>query len=113
MTDDMMGLDLDLQIDQLGEEAKLIAKKKKELLEKRNKQFCDLIKNEVINELEKKYDFKGYRKNMGEFCNKFDEFLVDFEKNIDTNTKETKKALKEKIPPLREFTEFIKKFNEG
>jgi len=68
------GISLDEQIQIVEDQSEFLAKKKKELNEL--KQLRDEIEIEVIKELEKKYDFKGFNENMSNFIEKFDDFLV-------------------------------------
>lgn len=110
MTEEILG-PLDQEIQELEDQGKLIAKKRKELEDK--KQLCNELEIDVIKELEKKYDFEGYRKNMSQFCDKLNDFLLSLDNHLNKNSKESKKVLLEKIPPLRELAEFIKNFEDG
>ena len=105
------GVSLDEQIQRVEDESDLLAKKKKEL--KELKQLRDEIEIDVIKELEKKYNFKGFNENMSNFIEKFDDFLVSLDDYIKTGSKTSKASLLEKIPILRDINNFLKDVDNG
>ncbi|MCK5633321.1 hypothetical protein KAH94_06200 [bacterium] len=87
------GLSLDDQCEILEE----TLEKKKEL-----KKLRDEIKEEVLRELEKEYDFKTFK----EFKTQFDEFLTLLEEHLQTGSKESKKAILDKIPIVKDVNKW-------
>lgn len=70
----------------------------KKAIEERS-QFCEIIKTEVIKELEKEYDFKSYK----EFKRKFDKFINLVEDHLETKSPESKNLLTEIISDFKKW----------
>lgn len=105
------GVSLDEQIQIVEDQSELLAKKKKELNEL--KQLRDEMKIEVIKELEKKYDFKGFNENMSNFIEKFDDFLVSLNDYIKTGSESSKTSVLKKIPILKDIIIFKRDMDDG
>ena len=105
------GVSLDEQIQIVEDQSELLAKKKKELNEL--KQLRDEIEIEVIKELEKKYDFKGFNENMSDFIEKFDNFLDSLNDYIKTGSETSKTSLLEKIPILKDINNLMRNIGDG
>jgi enolase len=84
----------DQQIEDLD---KKNAQEKKALQDK--KQLCEVTKIYVIKELEKEYDFKGFK----DFMIQFDEFLNLLDDHFKTNTDASKKAVMDKMSILNKI----------
>ncbi len=76
---------------------KKYAEDKKALEEK--SQLCEIIKIEVIKELEKKYDHK-------EFEEQFGKLLTLLEDHFETGSESSKKAILKTIPILRDLNKW-------
>lgn len=91
MTDEIQGV-FDQQIKELeikfDEETKALKEKK---------QLCKIIKSDVIDELEKEFDFKSFKK----FKTEFNEFLDLLEYHIKTDSEGSEKSILEKISFIR------------
>lgn len=105
------GISLDEQIETVGEQSEFLFQKMKEL--KELKQLRDEMKIEVIKELEKKYDFKGFNENMSDFIEKFDDFLVSLDDYIKTGSEPSKTSLLKKLPILRDIIIFKRDMDDG
>lgn len=110
-SENFQGVSLEDQIQQVESEYDLLAKKKKELNEL--KQLRDDIKIEVIKELERIYNFEVFNENMSNFIEKFDDFLVSLDDYIKISSDTSKASLLEKIPILRDISNFMKDIGDG
>lgn len=112
MTSEMFqGVSLDDQIRSIEDESELLDKRKKEL--KELKELCGSIEIEVINELEKKHNFKEFNENMSDFFGKFDDFLDSLNDYIKTGSETSKASLLEKIPILKDINSVIRDIGDG
>lgn len=83
--------------------------KEKEMKIEEDAKRCDLIKEEIIKQLDERYHLN----NINELIIKLDVFLESLEKHLQNPSDESKEAVHKTIFPLRELTTFFKNFREG